>query len=362
MKSTNPNAKNLFARITSLAVEEGSNRIENVCTEILAWSLLHSLEFQRSFFRLMDIPFTACHIHTQIGFSSKADTEAEEEETTGTRGCLDVLFLSEDSKSLAVAVEVKAWSDFRERQLPDYREALERHYREYNARRLISLTPFPESPPGVHRHIEWGQVAKALDDIEDETLQKPLAQFSEFLIEEGLGFMKLDKFDAKVLAAWQVAAPAFEQWSELFKKFANYPRLKAIFQRALKQPKIETEPDRAWLGVWSSGSPPWVYAGVGSVASKGGYLWLSLMVPGKKASAVRKMPAKLKGPFKAATALLNRDVYESANLGKNASDGNTYFDFAQPITAEFNGRSETILKWFDSTVVAARDFGKALSD
>jgi hypothetical protein len=101
---------------------------------------------------------------------------------------------------------------------------------------------------------------------------------------------------------------------------------------------------------------------VGSIESAGGFLWVSLMIPGKKAKAAAKVPLKLSKAFKAATKLLNPNTNESANLGKNADEGNTYFDFAQIIDAEFDGHSENILKWFNSVIISAREFGKGLCD
>lgn len=164
--------------------------------------------------------------------------------------------------------------------------------------------------------------------------------------------MKLEKLNPKVLKEWHAVATAQDQWAQLFKLFANDKDLRRIFKRDTERPKK--------LGVWSQGSAPWLYAGIGVIQSNVGVLWVTLMVPGKKAKSSAKLQKSLSRPFKAAKSLLNSKGDESANFGNNAEDGNTYFNFAQPITPEFDGQSEKILAWSKTTVITARGFGMRL--
>ena len=55
MDADSLDAKNLFARITSFTAEAGSDRVENLCTEVLAWCLLKSKGFRQSFLKCFGV-------------------------------------------------------------------------------------------------------------------------------------------------------------------------------------------------------------------------------------------------------------------------------------------------------------------
>ena len=85
-------------------------------------------------------------------------------------------------------------------------------------------------------------------------------------------------------------------------------------------------------------------------------LWLELTVAGAHADAAAKMPADLQKLHTTATNYLTKAIDQCANLGMSADDGNTYFEFAQPLIPELNGKPEKILAWFKSTILAAHEF------
>jgi len=308
----------------------------------------------------MEVPFGPCEVHTQSGFSSQDDGEAEDDEPIGTRGCLDLVIESEDPKDLVAAIEVKIWSRFGINQIAKYRKALETHYGDFRSRHLITITPFPESPPEVDHHIQWGQVVQALEETEDESMRLSFRQFASFLKNRGLGHMKLDKLNPKVLNEWQKVAEVQAQWSQLLGLFGNDEELQPIFKRATERPCYDCESGSYWVGIYTRKGIPEIYAGFGVFQSGKAVLWVEVGVTSKQAKAVSKLPKSLIPTFEAARGFLDPKTDLSANFGKSDDEGNTYFEFAQEITPEFDGRSERILEWFKATIVSAHKFGVSL--
>ena len=348
MRFNHPLAANIFTRLTSLSAEASSNRIENLCTESLAWCLLQSSAFQREFFQLMGIPFVDCEVHTQRGFS-RTD-EANE------HGCFDLLLLSHDGVSLAVAIEAKVWSGFGKHQIAKYRQALNTQYDGFQKTMLVSLTPFHGRPQGVDSHVQWGRVNEALKRVSSEPHQVIFSQFTDFLDSRGLKCMKLDKLDDTVLKGWHSVSALQTQWTALFGMFANDDNLRRIFKRGTERPIVDSSDSGSWFGIWSPDTSPWIYAGFGVTKTGVGILTVELVVLGTKADASKMLPNELLSPFQEANPFLDEKVYQTANFGKNAEDGNTYFEFIKVITAELDGQSEKILEWFKATVMAVSVF------
>ena len=138
--------------------------------------------------------------------------------------------------------------------------------------------------------------------------------------------------------------------------FANDKELKKLFKGHTDCPEFDCYDSRSYIGIWSPGKSPWVYAGFGVMPTGLGVLWVGLMVPGRHAAKAKKVPKQLTSRFNAATQFLNTKEDFSANQGLTAEDGNTHFEFAQPITPAFDGQSEKILEWFKATIMDARAF------
>src|SRR5439155_594401 len=101
-------AKNLFARITSFTAEAGSDRIENLCTEVLAWCVLRSKAFRRSFLKCFGVVgIEGAEIYTQFPV---------EIPKAGKGFCDLVMLPANHRRGTALAVELKVWSAFREGQ------------------------------------------------------------------------------------------------------------------------------------------------------------------------------------------------------------------------------------------------------
>ena len=160
MRAADNSARNLFARLKSLAVEDRSRRIENFCTESLAFLLLNSDEFQRRFLRLIG------HTGRGTGFLfntqefCRAKTGGSHE---GEKNYFDLVAVSDLSRRVYI-IEVKASTGFPDDQLPKYRAAAARSYQGFSIR-LISLSPHAEGPIGSDLHRTWNDVAKQISKI-----------------------------------------------------------------------------------------------------------------------------------------------------------------------------------------------------
>src|SRR5262245_59475866 len=117
MRASHNSASNLFGRLTSLTVEEGSRRIENFCTESLACLLINSQEFQKRFFTLLNYsgPVTGFEFHTQEFCRYEEQTGQ-----SGKKGYFDLVAISHSARVLIV-IEVKTSEGFRPGQLAQYR-------------------------------------------------------------------------------------------------------------------------------------------------------------------------------------------------------------------------------------------------
>ena len=241
-----------------------------------------------------------CEVHSQCGFS-KID-EANDP------GCFDLLLLSTDGGSLAVAIEVKVWSGFGANQISKYRHALSAHYDGFKQTMLVSLTPFHERPAGVDSHIQWGMVNEALKQVFTESHQLIFSQFADFLDSRGLKYMKLDKLDATVLNGWNSVFAFQAQWNQLFGMFANDDALKRIYKRGTEHPIVDSSDNGSWIGIWSPDTSPWIYAGFGVTKSGVGILSVELVVLGAKADASKMLPSELSFPFHEAKPFLDEKI------------------------------------------------------
>src|SRR5437764_9906853 len=105
MRNDHPNADNPFARITSLSCEVGSNRIENFCTELFAWSLINSPLFRASVLTALGIDSDALgfECHTQEFYKTPSQITASD------KGYFDCTIRTQFPRRFCV-FEIKVWS------------------------------------------------------------------------------------------------------------------------------------------------------------------------------------------------------------------------------------------------------------
>lgn len=341
-------AENLFTRITSFTTEEGSDRIENLCTEVLAWCLIHSEEFRQRFLKLADVVITAPQIHTQ---RSLKPTVADHAGAATSHGLCDLVVFPESTQGAALFVEVKVWSRFRPNQLADYFLAAKRLYSTLEPK-IVTITPFSDCPEGSQRHITWSQVGSALENERAEAKDgRVQSEFARFLKSRGVSKeIAVDKLDSEVLSRLRAAAAKFEQFNRLFALFRLNEKLNAIFRREAEKPKVDFDhAERAWFGIYTSRFP-WYYAGMGLMPEGVAVMWVEVGVRGDRLEAAKNLPDSLKEAFARAV-----------NLGRRISGENPHFAFAQPIDSTFNGQPQKMFGWFATTILAAKAFVEKIS-
>lgn len=365
MRAENASATDLFSRLTSLITiadvekpseleEKLSGRIENLCTEILAWCIIRSDEFRRGFLGLFGFNSSVpIDVHTQVSLPTVGKDVAWNRMACGV---CDLVIESRDEPKVALFVEIKAWSAFRPLQLRDYREAAARHpkYGKYK-RRVVTITPYGDEPESSEHHVTWSQIVAELKQCAAACEgTSVLSQFATFLQSHGMDKpVAVDAFDSKVIGRWAEISKRIDQFSRLFESSMV---LRKIFGRELDKPKVDYDDDgRSWLGVYTRGSLPWYYAGIGLIPEDEAIMWIEVVVQGDRRACRRSLPASLKESF-GNVERYKRPNDTWSNLGKMDSDGNTSFAFAQAIDAEYDAQPQKMLGWINETIIAAKQF------
>lgn len=160
MRHEDPTAVNPLVRLTSFACETGSDRIENFCTELLAWSLSESKTFRSSVLRGLGLPTEASgfECHTQQHYENGKLGKDKDE------GFFDLLILTREPACCCV-VEVKVWFSLDDSQLERYRREVNRRPEYADARRIVAtVTPFVAKSQAADHHLMWGQLEGWLRD------------------------------------------------------------------------------------------------------------------------------------------------------------------------------------------------------
>ncbi len=351
MDADSLDAKNLFARITSFTAEAGSDRVENLCTEVLAWCLLKSKGFRQSFLKCFGVVgMDGAEIHTQFPV----------EIPKAGRGFCDLVVVPRNHQGIGLFVELKVWSNFRENQLSDYRRAAKKKMPSLEPR-IVTVTPFADPPAGSDRHVTWSEIFEMLKRATggDDVIE--LSEFADFLKLRGMSKpVVIDPIDARAVAQWRAVAAKVEQLNELFALLAFDKRVKRIFGGELDKPKFEYDEGtggRAWLGVYASKGGVWFYAGIGALQGGEAVMLVDVAVSGDRLAAIKRL-GSLQKEFAQAKPYAT-EIDNWANRGRVEGEGRkteTHFVFAQRIDDKYNGHSKRIGEWFTDVVLRADEF------
>jgi hypothetical protein len=351
MRNGEESEGNLFARLTSLTAEAESNRIENFCTECLAWSLRVSVDFRASFLGLIDVPVNRdFEIRTQVTL---------EDRPTHVR--LDLVLEPSAKSHEVVVVEVKVWDKLSETQISRYRGAANRHYtveRGYRGVRLVSLTPFGENVEGTDAGIQWSEVAKLLGRVpEHERFGAMMSQFADFLQRRGLSIMKLEKFPTQFLAHVNEVAAVQQGLKEILWSFKNVPSLKGTFGTKIDDISFDADVknERSWIGIYSPKRETSFYAGFGFI-KRTAVLWVEFTLAGDHRSKPLKLPKSLQSSFKNARMCYVPSADKDWVIGDRVNRTVSTVVLVEPISSKFDGQAEEILRWFEQTIEACRNF------
>jgi hypothetical protein len=353
MRNGEESDDNLFARLTSLTAEAESNRIENFCTECLAWSLRSSPNFRASFLGLLGV---SAGRHFDI-----KTQETLEDHPTYVK--LDVV-LEPSSKSYEVlVVEVKVWDKLGAAQISRYRRVADRNYqvkRGFGGVRLVSLTPFGEKVEGTDLNVSWSQIAELLRSIPDKERFHPmLVQFADFLQCRGLATMKLEKFSPEFLAHVHEVASFQQQLKETLRSFKNSPTLKNAFGTKIATVDFhaDVKNERSWIGIHSPKDE--LYAGFGFIKGTA-VLWVELTLTGDHRSKISKIPKSLQSSFENARQFYVDGTDPDWVISDRANRAQSIFVFVEAISSKFDGEAGAILRWFEQAIKACKEFVEKL--
>ena len=105
MNPSDPDAKNLFARLFTYAPRPAlelietrqsrrRNALEDFCTEALAWCLMQSKLFADSLFAMLGVHLDTFELDTQLSFTDETDDAADQE----MRSRFDLVVKSHNSR------------------------------------------------------------------------------------------------------------------------------------------------------------------------------------------------------------------------------------------------------------------------
>src|SRR5436309_1221140 len=174
MKFNHTSASNLFLRLTSLAAEEGSDRVENFCTETLAWCLINSKTLRKFFLLKVKLASPYEHIEFDTQQLCRIQKDVRRASKVRQRAFFDLVVTCDRNEPTmqVFIIEVKVSSGFGKDQLEIYKEAAKREYHGSTLKvKVGTLTPYLKPPHGADFHIRWGEIQEALRKAQrDESL------------------------------------------------------------------------------------------------------------------------------------------------------------------------------------------------
>jgi PD-(D/E)XK nuclease superfamily len=376
MRSSDPQADNLFSRLLSYTPQEkGQTPLENFCTESLAWCLRSSPEFQKKFLNLIRAKLSSekrrllqagfdksqVDIHTQFPFKDDEESDGGND-SENKRGFFDLVIRSNPSDNFVLVVEVKFYSPFGKTQISHYRRELDggQSFQSCAGKFLITLTieGIPEEIKSkLDAFISWPEVLEALREtiVQNEDSQvggerSPvvtfmLKQFADFLKEKDVTPMKIDlinleDLNATVFFRFQAAS------AEILKRFRN----EQIHSWKPKQVKYDVHLSDLHF--------EW---GVYSRAHK--WDWCGFMFFYDKKPPELRM--HIEGSFRKGIKLnqieshlgkvLTKAVQQKCFKDDNDNPNSTWLFFWQPINSDYNGKADKIYGWLSS---ASKEFLK----
>jgi hypothetical protein len=367
MTRVDPDTNNLFSRVFRYSGHPERERIEDFCTEALAWCLRKSRNVQKRFLNLVGNASladcdAALEIQTQQSFKPSLAEEANDESDILSGGRFDLVIESQTDPRFAVVVESKVASGFGKNQLPGYRRQLNDPDSfpgvEINARFLVTLTTLGEKAEETDANLKWSDVQPllALGQPDDEFVDSTVKQFAEFLEQKGLGPMKLQKVTPELLQGWSQIKALEDELRTIIEKLRVQKAIKAVIGR--KQVKSAD----AWIGVGGR-YDFWAGFGICQIDKDSElFMWVEITLPGDRRMLSKSLPDALVAGFnnagKYVTAVADTDSdKEVANFGK-LWEGKTRFVFVQPVSSNYNGNPDVAFTWLLNACLAAIDFSK----
>jgi hypothetical protein len=365
MRSTDRNADNLFLRLFSYTPREGRSALEDFCTESLAWCLRNSPDLRSKVFNLTGLPplkqldpLHPVEIDTQHSFESEDDTM--DGDAARTAGRFDIIIRSTAFR-FVLAVETKLWSTPKKEQCDLYLHDLEtgEQFKSYprSHRFLVSLTALSEKSPHVDAHLVWGKIQELLakkDGVDRQSraavkdaapVQLICRQFADFLKEKGLAPMNISKINQNTIASFVKAMSVREELEVILKSLPlSIPELRS------KRPKYVYYEDQRAGCLCMMPSKPGILDTVGfafkeSEQGAGLSMHVSKMFPGDRREIISNFDERLKKCF-----TYKEDAYVP-QLNES------WFNFEQPVTPEYDGNGEKMREWFVQTCEAVKKLG-----
>jgi hypothetical protein len=249
-------------------------------------------------------------------------------------------------------METKVGAPFGKDQLKRYRKELKASASfpgiPSKHRYLVTLTTVGESSNLANAALRWSDVQQVLQVVGNsnhDDVSSTIKQFSEFLIEKGLGPMKLRKVDQRLLNCWSEVNELEEQLKAIVNSLRNQREIRpSIGQRQVKSL------GGGWIGVGGIEGDFW--AGFGTSKIKGSselLLWVDITVPGDKRQLRSRLSASAALGLKEAIKYLKaEDGSDFANFG-NLVNGNARFVFAKAVDRSLNGNPDAVFKWLLNT-------------
>jgi len=360
MQADHHSACNLFSRLTTLAVEDSSRRIENFCTESLACLLLNSKDFQTRFLRLLG------HAGSIDGFEYHTQEFCPTHERPGrnrTRNYFDLVAVSKIQRQVFI-VEIKAFTGFPLSQLPKYAKAAARKYPRFRVH-LVTISRHAEKPVESETHVRWTELAAALRQNPASSLGRQVReQFVQFLELKGLAGMKLKPIPPAVVNQWNNVASYQHQLTEILASLLADDAMKRIFgRRRSKEPQHDFDSinNRSWMGFYSPSLKhvKYIYFGIAVDAQAPPVLWVEVyleMPPHwKSLPRAEQLPTELRNAYRAAKKFHKKGTDNWANNGEQ-NDRTTMLVFVRPIDKRVD--SLAISNWLKETVLSAAGFAK----
>jgi hypothetical protein len=347
MEHHDPASLNPLARLTSFTCEKGSDRIENFCTELLAWSLIKSENFRKKF--LENVGFTSnsnfsdFKCHTQYFYTNGND-----------KGYFD-LFIQTSEPSDSCVVEVKVSCPLRDSQLTRYKNT---------GRRLATVTPFIRADKKEGDHVTWSQIEKWLRETAPRD-GDTLMYFADFLKSRGLSSMDMKPISNDLLSRWHNFASEQYAWLQILDDVASIDSVKKLLSPHGTKAPFQYEPTtgRSWIGTWyrnKSVDTSGFYLGVGFREKKLPALWAEVEAPtkfGRIFADPDKLPGNLPHYWRNAVdyKLEGHDHWvnqeqSSATPPLDSNSGTVFVAFIQPLTPEYNGNADKVRSWFREVI------------
>jgi PD-(D/E)XK nuclease superfamily len=366
MHAADPLSSNVFGRLFSYTPRSDAREpIEDFCTEALAWCLLSSKKFAGKFLRLLRDRLQEAEklgpnlqafadqfdVWTQLSFTGDPNEEEAEEEKGASPGRFDLVIQPQTGESFIIVIESKVHFDPSiDSQIQNYERALKKHpkFRHYSERYVFSLTPWTPDASANCARLTWQNVHQLVDDEIPPSENPVLRQFAEFLKSRNLSSLKLMKLKTQQLEHLQQIAPFFDDAKNLFGRFQNEPKLKAIFKRHLERPVIDydNKTDSTWYGIYTGSRNAWVYAGFW-LKPREIILYVQFSVDGDRRSWAKELPTMLAEAAKDAASLFGKLEIEK---------GETGFRFTKRLTPDLADHPEQVFYWFKTTLETAESF------